>query len=288
MSIQSLPPAPPQTPLPYQPVSTPPGNNRTRILWISLAVIVSLIAATVVVIAALGNNGPKPATPTGLHVVSKTATSVTIGWSRPSGPEPTLYRIYRDNSRVSSETGDQLRFQDTGLTPLTAYRYQVAAYNDGAESDRSAAINVRTPAATLASARLVGDYSVRLKINSESGYTSIEPGDVINTNWSFHRNASGATILNGESWSGGDWRMRMTRNGLVYTGHTNAGISQCSYTTVNTSIDVSLRVVKAGVIDEVWTVTRFTGQLSQNAGAASAGLYTCPGASFTATLAGRG
>jgi len=63
-----------------------------------------------------------PAVPTGLNVVSKTSTSVTVGWDAVTGVD--AYDIDRDLAVIATDV-TATQYQDTGLDPVTEYSYRV-------------------------------------------------------------------------------------------------------------------------------------------------------------------
>ncbi|MEW2295879.1 glycoside hydrolase family 18 protein [Streptomyces sp. NPDC006743] len=83
-----------------------------------------------------------PAAPTGLKTGTVTATTVDLSWSPVTGA--TGYAVYRDGTKVQTATGTGATV--TGLTPATAYSFQVAAVNAAGESAKSAAAAVTTAA----------------------------------------------------------------------------------------------------------------------------------------------
>ncbi|WP_086783457.1 chitinase, partial [Crossiella equi] len=88
-----------------------------------------------------GNPDPQaPASPGGLRAPSVTASSVSLSWSAVTGASG--YHVYRGGTRVASVSGTS--HTDTGLSPATAYSYQVSAYNTAGESARSAAVGATT------------------------------------------------------------------------------------------------------------------------------------------------
>src|SRR5690606_27857996 len=87
-----------------------------------------------------GETGQPPAPPTGLKAGTVTATSVSLSWSPVAGA--TGYAVYRDGTRVRSVTGTSATV--SGLSPDTAYAFQVAAVNDAGESARSATVTATT------------------------------------------------------------------------------------------------------------------------------------------------
>lgn len=87
-----------------------------------------------------GETGQPPATPGAPKAGSVTSTGVALSWS--PVPGATGYGVYRDGARVRTVTGTSTTV--TGLTPATAYAFQVTAVNDAGESARSAAITATT------------------------------------------------------------------------------------------------------------------------------------------------
>nr|BFD82375.1 glycoside hydrolase family 18 protein [Streptomyces sp. Xyl84] len=83
-----------------------------------------------------------PAAPTGLKTGTVTATTVDLSWSPVTGA--TGYAVYRDGTKVQTATGTSATV--TGLTPATAYSFQVAAVNAAGESAKSAAAAATTAA----------------------------------------------------------------------------------------------------------------------------------------------
>jgi chitinase len=81
-----------------------------------------------------------PAAPTGLKTGTITATSVALSWT--AVPGTTGYALYRDGTKVQTVTGTSATL--TGLTPSTAYAFQVAAVNGAGESARSATVTATT------------------------------------------------------------------------------------------------------------------------------------------------
>ncbi|MEU1048229.1 glycoside hydrolase family 18 protein [Streptomyces sp. NPDC005897] len=87
-----------------------------------------------------GETGRPPAAPGGLKTGSVTSSGVALSWS--PVPGATGYAVYRDGTKVSTVTGTSTTV--TGLTPSTAYSFQVTAVNDAGESARSATVTATT------------------------------------------------------------------------------------------------------------------------------------------------
>ncbi|MBU6532691.1 chitinase [Streptomyces sp. NPDC057245] len=87
-----------------------------------------------------GEAGVPPAAPGGLTAGTATSSSVALSWS--AVPGATGYAVYRDGARIRTVTGTSTTV--TGLSPATAYAFQVAAVNDAGESARSATVTATT------------------------------------------------------------------------------------------------------------------------------------------------
>ncbi|MEU9355740.1 glycoside hydrolase family 18 protein [Streptomyces griseoloalbus] len=89
-----------------------------------------------------GETGRPPAPPTGLKAGTVTSTSVALSWSPVA--DATGYAVYRDGTRIRAVSGTSATV--TGLSPSTAYAFQVAAVNGAGESARSATVTATTTA----------------------------------------------------------------------------------------------------------------------------------------------
>ncbi len=81
-----------------------------------------------------------PVAPTGLKAGSPGSTSVPLSWSPVSGA--TGYNVYRGGTKVSSVSGTSATV--TGLSPSTAYSFQVTATNSAGESPKSTTVGATT------------------------------------------------------------------------------------------------------------------------------------------------
>ncbi|MGX7757227.1 chitinase [Streptomyces angustmyceticus] len=85
--------------------------------------------------------GPEaPATPGGLTAGTVTPSSVALSWN--PVPGATGYTVYRDGTKHQAVGGTSATV--SGLSPATAYRFQVTATNAAGESARSAEITATT------------------------------------------------------------------------------------------------------------------------------------------------
>lgn len=71
-----------------------------------------------------------PSTPQNFRMTAKTYHSISLAWDASS--RATGYRLYRNNTLISDQTGTT--YQDSGLAPATSYSYKVVAYDATKES----------------------------------------------------------------------------------------------------------------------------------------------------------
>lgn len=126
-----------------------------------------------------------PAVPAGLKTTAITSSSVALSWNAVSGASG--YHVYRGGTKVATATGPSATV--TGLTPSTAYSFQVSATNAAGESAKSAAITATTTAGgggggdTKLPARALVGY-LHSSFANGSGYTRMadvpDSWDVIN------------------------------------------------------------------------------------------------------------
>ncbi|MFJ3926631.1 chitinase [Streptomyces sp. NPDC090022] len=85
--------------------------------------------------------GPSvPGAPSGLAVSGQSPNALTLSWNAVSGADG--YYVHRDGARVATVSGTTATLG--GLTPDTAYSFQVSAYNQAGEGPRSAPVPGRT------------------------------------------------------------------------------------------------------------------------------------------------
>jgi len=90
-----------------------------------------------------------PTTPQGLKAIVTSADRVELTWERASDADTDIsaYKVYRDGVQVARMIGRQTVLEDTGLTELTDYGYQVSAVNGtGVEGARTNVVRVKTAA----------------------------------------------------------------------------------------------------------------------------------------------
>ncbi|MZD03936.1 chitinase [Streptomyces sp. SID5785] len=89
-----------------------------------------------------GDTPAPPAAPSGLTAGTVTATTAALSWD--AVPGATGYAVYANGTKSRTVTGTSTTL--TGLSPETAYSFQVAAVNDAGESARTAPVTATTAA----------------------------------------------------------------------------------------------------------------------------------------------
>jgi chitin-binding protein len=94
----------------------------------------------------LPEGGTGPTAPTNLHSMRQTERSISLMWGASTGSARIMdYLIYRDGVEVRSVGASQTTYDDSGLTPDTAYRYSVRARDlNGRLSAQSNVLSVST------------------------------------------------------------------------------------------------------------------------------------------------
>jgi chitodextrinase len=85
-------------------------------------------AASITVPGKGGNDTTPPTAPTGLAATSTNPTTASLSWNASTDDNGVAgYAILRDGAPVATVNAPAVAWQDTGLTPGTAYTYQVVA-----------------------------------------------------------------------------------------------------------------------------------------------------------------
>jgi hypothetical protein len=235
---------------------------------------------------------PPPLQPTGLATSDRTTSSVELVWSGPAtGPVPDQYEILQDGTEAGSVQGSTTDYLDAGLDPGTSYQFSVVAIRDGKQSPPSRTITVKTTTPPLSDAVLhwsgpvdatetVGTFTQSVKSNPDVR----NPGDTWQESWSFTPNCvsgpCGVEFYG--SVTGGQFTVQLSRNGSTYSGSVPVNDWWvCTNNTshhINSTLDITVKGVHAGVKGGVWSITSFTGTVTWNVD--SDPLGACTGSTY--------
>ena len=236
---------------------------------------------------------PSPSPVHGLHTVIVSVNRVVLAWQSPAtGTAPDSFRVLRDGHQIgtvpaSGAPGAGLRFTDAKAAPGEAYTYSVLAIGaSGASGPADLKVTVPTP--PVSAARLSGGYQITIRLTSEYGFVSLRSGSHSKETWFAHPvcHAGACDVRLSGSSPGGSWTMRLQRSGATYVGTTYESLTKCQLVPVTDTIEVTLHVQHARALNGDWVVSSFSGTMRDTAPGATAGMWSCPGAGFTATFNG--
>ncbi|HEX6208458.1 MAG TPA: hypothetical protein VF058_08900 [Actinomycetota bacterium] len=186
---------------------------------------------------------------------------MTLRWGAPSaGATADTYGVYRDGTLLENLEAGSSTFVDTTVLPEQEYEYLVRTLSKGVSSE-DATVDVETPAAPLALARVAGTYDIRARTTSRSGYDDYP--DQQTRAWSLKpRCKEGTCDVVWRDLAGKDQPIRLSRKGPSYRGSgSSRTFALCQGVPATSSVDVALTVEKAKVVKGRWIATRLTGTL---------------------------
>jgi agmatine/peptidylarginine deiminase len=182
---------------------------------------------------------------------SATHGSVTLTWQAPINGTPTGYKVYKNNTALTTVTG--LTYTDTAVTDGTTYSYKVTALYGSDESDPTATVtatpNMYAPTNLVATG---GDSVVMLTWTAAAGREaeeafSLGSKDRAISSYRIYRDGAALTTVTGTSYSDTNVTNGTTYNYYVTTLYTNpAGESAASNTASATPNIVTEVIIGTG------------------------------------------
>jgi len=204
--------------------------------------------------------------PVGLAAGQETWTTVDFHWSpSPKGPVPSEFVIYSGGTSIATVPGTIDSYSVTGLTPGTAYQYQVAA-KWGAQESR---LSPELPATTLA-VPLQGDVPVHVVTTSTPGSgASLSVGQKWDDTWKFSSDCTEnkcTLTTNAEFAAPGftaqPFTMTLTSSGSGYAGTTKADVTKCGSINVKNTVTLHITPNQGAVNNGAWNAWSGTMVLS--------------------------
>jgi len=182
---------------------------------------------------------------------SATHGSVTLTWQAPINGTPTGYKVYKNNTALTTVTG--LTYTDAAVTDGTTYSYKVTALYGSDESDPTATVtatpNMYAPTNLVATG---GDSVVMLTWTAAAGREaeeafSLGSKDRAISSYRIYRDGAALTTVTGTSYSDTNVTNGTTYNYYVTTLYTNpAGESAASNTASATPNIVTEVIIGTG------------------------------------------
>ena len=227
--------------------------------------------------------------PVGLALGQETWTTVSFHWApSPKGPVPSQFVIYSGGSSIAVVPGTMDTYVVTGLTPGTAYQYQVAARWGEQVSGPSPAL-----AATTLASPLQGDVPVHVVTTSTPGSgASLSVGQKWDDTWTFSSNCgvSRCTLtadaeFAAPGFTAQPFTMTMRGSGSGYSGSATADITKCGSINVKNTVTLSINANKGAVQNGGWNAWSGTMVLSSPYVTATSTTF-CPAQSWKFSVTG--
>jgi len=259
------------------PPPPPPRGSRARAgLLAALLLLLAGAAVGVVIAISAGGKGVKAAStpspapspslvpPTGF-AANPDPFSVTLTWTQPSGGSPIqTYDIYRNDTLVDEIDAGTTTYTDQSVSPGRKYTYELRATANDLQTGFVSVV-VKTPKPPLFQARVAGDFNVRFKFVSASGFTKTSGS--FTAGWSFKPKCSDGPC--DVKWSDlGEKTLKATldRKGLKYTGQDDGlFFATCGSHQVTSHLVIAFTVTKAKGIDGEWRATAIKGTVNHSA-----------------------
>lgn len=138
-----------------------------------------------------------PSTPTGLTATNAGITALTLNWTASTDNIGVAgYQIYRGGALVKTLQGTPTSFSDVGLSPSTAYTYQIAAFDAaGNVSGLSTSASATTSAAPAPSPVISSGKSYTASLTADPSYPDTGGTELTN-------GLTGSTSYTDAAWQG--------------------------------------------------------------------------------------
>jgi hypothetical protein len=285
------------------PEPTPPPRPILRIALAALGVVVvAAVAVAAFVVRSRGGSAAPPTSPATsppttpgpspslVPVTDLSAEasffSISLHWVQPPGATPVeTYEVFRDGVELAFVLAPTTTYTDGTVVPGTSYSYEVEPRSSGGSvAAGRTAVSVETPVPSLASARVQGDFSVKVRVISQTGFQTFTNSYTLG--WHFEPDCeTGACRVTWTDLAQDSLRATLKRKGAAYSGSDSGRLNvKCGDAEVRSTLELSFEVIKAKGIDGEWRASRLKGTLMQSETAQLGCVASEAELSITATL----
>jgi hypothetical protein len=213
--------------------------------------------------------------------------AVVLTWTEAAGPglAPVEgYGIFRDGVELTAIPRASI-YTDTTVEPGTAYAYEVEPRGGaGSVPAPRVAVSVTTPVPSMRSARVEGDFTVKVKVVSQKGFETFTNSYTLG--WHFEPTCpTGACDVEWTDLAESSLQATLTRTGVSYRGSDSGKFNvKCNDAEVKSTLSVAFDVTKAKGIDGEWRATKLKGTLTETEDAQLGCVASKAVLSITATL----
>jgi hypothetical protein len=240
-----------------------------------IVAIAALVAGSLIAALVIATGGGKKsaaqvsATPTSVRsplppanlTSSINILAVTLNWTEPPGStQVTRFNLYRDGAILASPTGTT--YTDSSALPGQTYSYELEAVGATGASSR-ASVQVSVPVPSLAAARLEGDFNVKARTISHSGYASYPSSFTLGYHFD-PKCAIGSCDVVWRDLSAKGFKQTFKERGARYLGTDSGDFNAvCGSAHHDSTLTISIRVVKAKALDDAWRASTLVGTIMQ-------------------------
>jgi hypothetical protein len=211
---------------------------------------------------------------------------VILTWTREAGATPVDgYGIFRDGVELTAIPPAAM-YTDTTAEPGTDYTYEVEPRGGaGSVMGTRIAVSVTTPTPTMRSARVQGDFTVKVKVVSQNGFETFTNSYTLA--WHFEPTcAAGPCDVVWTDLAEDTLEATLTRTGVSYRGSDSGKFNvKCNDAEVKSTLSVAFDVITAKGIDGQWRATKLKGTLTETESAQLGCVASKAVLAITATLA---
>jgi hypothetical protein len=192
--------------------------------------------------------------------------TVLISWTQPSGgTRVESYSVFRSGTFQGTVQAPTTSYEDTTVTPGRTYTYTVKAEaGAGAVESSLVSVTIKVPTPPLSAARVEGDFNVKVKAVSTTGFSSYD--DSFTLGWHFRpKCGTGACNVTWTDLAEKTLKAVLQRKGGTYSGSDSGHFNvKCGSVVTTTNVTIVFHVSKARGMEGEWRASRIDGTMTQD------------------------